>query len=161
MGWQYEKERRIKEFEKATSHLSEEDKEVLRDSGLGSYTESTNALWKAMDKLTPEKREVYYGDVIKALESNNLKEQEIAIKYWTKWYQGFRDSKEWKAFRKKYLEENPICKKCGAPSCSPHHNPPAIKFFIQHGFTKPLQDYNNFEPLCKECHLEIEGIILD
>lgn len=57
----------------------------------------------------------------------------------------FYRSKEWREARKAFLEEHPICIKCGAKAEIVDHIVP-----IKRGGA--LLDESNFQPLCWSCH---------
>ncbi len=161
MGRETQKKKKIREFEEVMSKLPEEDREFFKKRGLGSYEgyQNNKASWKHAENLSPKEREFNYGALIRALKSNNPKERDIAIKWWEEIYRSFTHSKEWKSFRQNFLMLNPKCVKCRGHSETPHHKLSAYKSFIEKGFLEPLKDFSNFEALCVDCHVKIEGVV--
>ena len=80
---------------------------------------------------------------------------------WENLYRSFRNSDEWKKFRSNFFLKNTKCISCGKIANTVHHKKHAILTALKYGFLKPLENEEDFEPYCQECHCEIHGITLD
>jgi hypothetical protein len=117
------------------------------------------ALWRELEEMTPEQR----GDTLLTGEVA----AGIPVDGCTMWIcehsplylkarRSFHHSAEWKRFRREFLEEHPVCVRCGAPATVVHHiNAYTIdKTLIAWGFSWIFEHPECCAPLCHECHYE-------
>ncbi len=141
------------------------------------------ALWRQIQEMTPQERakempfraliDVHVpprmlrnaqGRALVGTELMDLVHVEHAVmcpiithtKRWLKVRRSWMQSKEWLAFRQKYLQEHPVCTRCGAPAKVVHHigGVNLDCTVINFGFLEILEYPECFEALCVECHYQ-------
>lgn len=92
----------------------------------------------------------------KPLNKNNLNPKALKLsknKERRKFLQHIYNSKKWKTIRNEYINEHPVCERCGQQATTVHH----IRRFSQGLNKKEIEqlayDKNNLMSLCMKCHL--------
>ena len=169
--------------------LDKQTKELLAEIGINSLEDTKKPLWKQFEEADIHKRisfitlknptfidELWKFRYINEEPENykklNDKGKELMNKInkgdfyeinpdeaWKSLYSSFRASNEWQNFRMKFLTKNSKCIKCSNIANTPHHKVALNKTALIEGFLKALENEDNFEPYCQECHAKEEGII--
>ena len=95
-------------------------------------------------------------DRLQAEYRKHKSDSELIYKSKVKQYRQYLQSKRWKKVRQKVLtESNYTCSKCGRPAKHVHHAKYSYKHW-QGGIKR--ENYDNLQPLCAQCHMDIHGI---
>ena len=115
------------------------------------------ALWRELEEMTPEQR----GAMLLP-EGIGVGQQVDGQMMWTcehtpvylRARRSFEHSPQWKQFRQEFLEEHPVCARCGKKATVVHHrdNYTVDVTLIAWGFQWIFKRPECCQALCAECH---------